>query len=169
MAATSSGSPDNSLVLLISAGLFIQTLRSLERVAPGFETAHLAVFRIEATPAGYAKAAIPDLHLRLQERLGALPGVRAVTAAHRGRGRRVYVPPDRTRARDGRAQTHAARRPRDGCARSWARSTSSTIGGCSRCSIAFEGTSRYDGDNVVLDVVTSQNLGMPRCRPRCVG
>jgi predicted permease len=66
-------------VLLISAGLFVRTLRNLEQVAPGFNTQHLALFRIEATPAGYPREAFTMLQSRLQERLEQIPGVRAAT------------------------------------------------------------------------------------------
>jgi predicted permease len=68
-----------SLVLLISAGLFVQTLRNLEQVATGFNTQGLALFRIEATPAGYPREAFTMLQARLQERLEQIPGVRAAT------------------------------------------------------------------------------------------
>jgi predicted permease len=68
-----------SLVLLISAGLFVQTLRNLEHVATGFNTQGLALFRIEATPAGYPREAFTRLQARLQERLEQIPGVRAAT------------------------------------------------------------------------------------------
>jgi predicted permease len=68
-----------SLVLLIGAGLFVQTLRNLEQVATGFNTQGLALFRIEATPAGYPRGAFSVLQARLQERLEQIPGVRAAT------------------------------------------------------------------------------------------
>src|SRR5262245_38201293 len=68
-----------SLVLLISAGLFVQTLRNLEQVATGFNTRGLALFRIEAAPAGYPREAFTALQSRLQERLERIPGVRAAT------------------------------------------------------------------------------------------
>ena len=68
-----------SLVLLISAGLFVQTLRNLEQVAAGFNTQGLALFRIEATPAGYPREAFTMLQARVQERLQQIPGVRAAT------------------------------------------------------------------------------------------
>jgi predicted permease len=68
-----------SLVLLISAGLFVQTLRNLEHVATGFNAQGLALFRIEATPAGYPREAFTMLQARLQERLEQIPVVRAAT------------------------------------------------------------------------------------------
>src|SRR5262249_13924442 len=51
----------------------------LERVAAGFNTQNLAVFRIEAATAGYPRDAITALQVRLQERLEEIPGVRAAT------------------------------------------------------------------------------------------
>jgi predicted permease len=68
-----------SLVLLISAGLFVQTLRNLEQVATGFNTQRLALFRIEATAGGYPREVFTKLHARVQERLEQIPGVRAAT------------------------------------------------------------------------------------------
>jgi predicted permease len=68
-----------SLVLLTSAGLFVQTLRNLEQVAAGFNTQRLALFRIEATPAGYPRETFTMLQSRLQERLEQIPGVSAAT------------------------------------------------------------------------------------------
>ena len=70
-----------SLVLLVSAGLFAQTLRNLEHVAVGFDPQHLALFRIDATPSGYARDALAALQARLQQRLERIPGVQAVTYA----------------------------------------------------------------------------------------
>ena len=68
-----------SLVLLIGAGLFVQTLRNLEQVAVGFNTQGLALFRIEAAPAGYPREGFTILQSRLQERLEQISGVRAAT------------------------------------------------------------------------------------------
>jgi predicted permease len=68
-----------SLVLLISAGLFVQTLRNQPQAPTGFNTRGLALFRIEATPAGYPRETFTMLQSRIQERLEQVPGVRAVT------------------------------------------------------------------------------------------
>ena len=68
-----------SLVLLVSAGLFVQTLRNLQQVAAGFNTQGLVLFRIEATPAGYPVTQFTTLQSRLQARLERIPGVRAAT------------------------------------------------------------------------------------------
>ena len=48
----------------------------------------------------------------------------------------------------------------DGCAKSWACSTSSTTGGYSRCSTASAGMRRSEGDKVVLTVQTEGAAAM---------
>jgi predicted permease len=68
-----------SLVLLISTGLFVRTLRNLQRVDPGFNPRQLALFRIDAVSAGYSQEQFAALQERLQTRLESIPGVRAVT------------------------------------------------------------------------------------------
>jgi predicted permease len=67
-----------SLLLLIGAGLFVQTLHNLRSVNVGFATDHLLTFGVDPTLAGYdPKQAIP-LQKHLLEVLAAQPGVRAV-------------------------------------------------------------------------------------------
>jgi predicted permease len=68
-----------SLVLLVSTGLFVRTLRNLQNVDPGFNPHQLALFRLDAISAGYNKEQFAALQARLQTRLESLPGVRAVT------------------------------------------------------------------------------------------
>ena len=68
-----------SLVLLVGTGLFIRTLRNLQNVDPGFNASALALFRIQAHTAGYEPSQFAVVHARIQERLAALPGVRAAT------------------------------------------------------------------------------------------
>jgi predicted permease len=68
-----------SLVLLISTGLFVRTLRKLQQVDPGFNSRQLALFRIDAVSAGYSQEQFAALQERLQTRLESIPGVRAVT------------------------------------------------------------------------------------------
>jgi predicted permease len=68
-----------SVVLLIGTGLFVSTLRNLQHVDPGFNTAKLVLFRIDAAAAGYAPEQFAALHSRLQEQLEHIPGVRAAT------------------------------------------------------------------------------------------
>ncbi len=68
-----------SFVLLTLAGLFLGTLRSLERVELGFDPDQLLLFRVDPRLSGYQAAEITPLYERLTERLEAVPGVRSVT------------------------------------------------------------------------------------------
>jgi predicted permease len=68
-----------SIVLLVSTGLFVNTLRNLQHVNPGFNPVNLVLFRIDAASAGYAPEQFAALHARLEERLRRIPGVRAAT------------------------------------------------------------------------------------------
>ncbi|MEP7339045.1 MAG: ABC transporter permease, partial [Acidobacteriota bacterium] len=68
-----------SLVLLVSTGLFVRTLRNLQNVDPGFNPRQLALFRIDAVSAGYTREQFAALQERLQTRLESIPGVRAAT------------------------------------------------------------------------------------------
>jgi predicted permease len=68
-----------SVVLLVSTGLFVGTLRNLQHMDPGFNTASLVLFRIDAAPAGYPPEQFAALHTRLQDQLERTPGVRAAT------------------------------------------------------------------------------------------
>ncbi|MEO7413602.1 MAG: permease, partial [Opitutaceae bacterium] len=70
-----------SLVLLISTGLFLGTLRRLQQVDSGFNHRGLVLFRIDALGAGVTRANFDGLNRRVQERLERIPGVRAVTFA----------------------------------------------------------------------------------------
>ena len=70
-----------SLLLLIGAGLFLQSLRNLHELRPGFDTNHLLTFQVEPTLSGYNKPWTRDYYRRLKERLEALPGVSSATLA----------------------------------------------------------------------------------------
>jgi predicted permease len=67
-----------SLLLLVGAGLFLRTLRNLQNQDYGFERSHLLLAEFNAKLAGYKPSQTPGLHLRLVERLSALPGVRSI-------------------------------------------------------------------------------------------
>ena len=67
-----------SLVLLVGAGLFLNTLRNLRRVDVGFDTMNLMLFRVSPALSGYDKTRMASLYDELQARLAALPGVRGV-------------------------------------------------------------------------------------------
>jgi predicted permease len=87
-----------SVVLLVSAGLFVRTVNSLLRVDPGFNREGLILFRIDATSAGYSRDRFTTLQSRLMQRLEVLPGVRAVTFSSTAllsrvrQNKRIYVP-----------------------------------------------------------------------------
>jgi predicted permease len=67
------------LVLLVSAGLLLRTLRNLETIKLGLRTQGLLVFGITAPPTLHAQSEVNQFFQRLTERLGALPGVESVT------------------------------------------------------------------------------------------
>jgi predicted permease len=69
-----------SILLLAGAGLFVRTMQNLRHVDVGFSTDHLVTFGIDPIYAGYVMAQIPQLHQRILDTLGALPGVRSVSA-----------------------------------------------------------------------------------------
>jgi predicted permease len=68
-----------SLVLLVSAGLFVRTLGNLARIDAGFNRRGLVLFAIDAASAGYPRQQFAAVQVRIQERLARIPGVRAVT------------------------------------------------------------------------------------------
>ncbi|HEY1249966.1 MAG TPA: ABC transporter permease [Thermoanaerobaculia bacterium] len=70
-----------TLVLLIAAGLFAQSLRNLGRVDLGLKTENVITFSISPALIGYPAERTMSLGRRLTEDLQALPGVRTVTAA----------------------------------------------------------------------------------------
>ena len=64
-----------SLLLLIGAGLFVQSLKNLKELNPGFHTDNLLSFSVDPTLAGRPDAWSLDYYRRLHERLQSLPGV----------------------------------------------------------------------------------------------
>ena len=64
-----------SLLLLIGAGLFVQSLKNLKELNPGFRTANLVSFAVEPTLGGETKEWSLDYYRRLSERIQALPGI----------------------------------------------------------------------------------------------
>jgi predicted permease len=67
-----------SLVLLIGAGLFLQTLQNLRHVDVGFNPQNLLLFRVNPSLNRYDEKKTTALYHDLLERLAAVPGVRAV-------------------------------------------------------------------------------------------
>jgi predicted permease len=70
-----------SLLLLVAAGLFLQTLRNLQHQDYGFERTFLLVAQFDAQLAGYTPVQTADLHQRLLDRLSAIPGVQSAALA----------------------------------------------------------------------------------------
>ncbi len=73
-----------SLLLLITAGLFIRSLQGLTSVPLGYETEHFVMFRVDPTTAGYKQSAIQPLFEQLLGRFNAIPGVRGATLSQNG-------------------------------------------------------------------------------------
>src|SRR5207302_4046900 len=63
------------------AGLFLQSLRNLKTLNPGFEVRNLLAFNVDPTLNRYDRKWTVDYYRRLRERLSALPGVESHTFA----------------------------------------------------------------------------------------
>ena len=70
-----------SMALLISAGLFVKSLRNVTRVKLGIRVDSMVTFVVEPELNGYDHAHARQVLARLHERLRALPGVTNVTEA----------------------------------------------------------------------------------------
>jgi len=64
-----------SLIALISAALFIHSLRNAREVDPGFDVAHSMVILIDTTAERYTQARAEQFYTQVTERVRALPGV----------------------------------------------------------------------------------------------
>ena len=71
-----------SLVLLIGAGLFLRTLQNLRHVDIGFNPRNVVLFRISPALNRYDEQKQHLLYDRINERLRAIAGVRAVAFSH---------------------------------------------------------------------------------------
>ena len=69
-----------STALLVSAGLFTQSLRNVSRVDLGLDVDSLVTFAIAPVNNGYEPSESMALFIRAEEELSALPGVESVTA-----------------------------------------------------------------------------------------
>jgi predicted permease len=68
-----------SMLLVVVAGLFVQTLSRLGHTSLGFRTDHLILFDLEPPQTRYRGAATIPLFHQLEQKLSALPGVEAAT------------------------------------------------------------------------------------------
>ncbi len=71
-----------SLVLLIGAGLFLQTLQNLRHVDVGFNPQNLLLFRINPSLNRYDEKKMTGLYHDLIERIASVPGVRGVALSN---------------------------------------------------------------------------------------
>jgi predicted permease len=73
-----------SLALVVAAGLFARTLVNLEHQSVGFDRSRVLLAWAAPTQAGLTKARLADLYDAAIDRVGRLPGVRAVAVSSRG-------------------------------------------------------------------------------------
>ncbi|MBS1805396.1 MAG: ABC transporter permease [Acidobacteria bacterium] len=71
-----------SLLLIVGAGLFVQTIRNLRNIDPGFETENLLSFNIAPQMAGYAQTAVAPVEQRILDALATIPGIRSAGATN---------------------------------------------------------------------------------------
>ncbi len=71
-----------SIVLLVGAGLFLRTLQNLRDVDVGFNPEKLLLFRVSPQMNRYDEKRMVALYDNLLERIGAVPGVRAVAVTN---------------------------------------------------------------------------------------
>jgi predicted permease len=71
-----------SVVLLISAGLFIRSLQKAQSADPGFRTQNLLIADLNIGLQGYDKNRGQRYYHQLIDRLGALPGIQSATMAN---------------------------------------------------------------------------------------
>lgn len=73
-----------SLLVLFAAGLLTRTLHNLQNVDTGYEREHLLTAHLYPPAIGYSNPQIAALGQRLLDRIGTLPGVRAVSFSGNG-------------------------------------------------------------------------------------
>ncbi len=70
-----------ALVLLVGSGLFVQSLRNMRLVDPGFRVTNLIRFAVNPALSGYNAERIHAFYAQAQQRLEALPGVESASLA----------------------------------------------------------------------------------------
>jgi predicted permease len=73
-----------SVILLVSAGLFVRSLSKLCEVKLGYNRENLILFRVDAAPGGYKGASIPLFQLNLLAKISEIPGLRGATVSKNG-------------------------------------------------------------------------------------
>ena len=72
-----------SLLMLVAAGLFVQSFRNAQQASPGFNPSGVLLASYDLFPNGYDEASGRQFHHRLVEEVAALPGVSSVALARR--------------------------------------------------------------------------------------
>ncbi|HEX6051094.1 MAG TPA: ABC transporter permease [Gemmatimonadaceae bacterium] len=90
-----------SLVLVVTAGIFVQTLRNLLDVDPGYDHERVITARIDVRAARYDPAQLPGLYERLLSAATSIPGARSASLSYLGvatgaQTTRTYRVPGRT-------------------------------------------------------------------------
>jgi macrolide transport system ATP-binding/permease protein len=85
-----------SLLLLVSAGLFVRTLSNLQSIQVGFNRDNLLLFELNAAQAGHRDPETAEFYADLRRRFEAVPGVLKATLSHAsliaaGRGLTISV------------------------------------------------------------------------------
>jgi predicted permease len=70
-----------ALLLLVGSALFVQSLRNLHTVDPGFDSTNLVRFKVDPTLSGYDVERTKDFYERLQTRLQQQPSIQSVGLA----------------------------------------------------------------------------------------
>ena len=70
-----------SMALLISAGLFIKSLRNISRVDLGISIENVVTFGVSPSRSGYDSTRATALYERMEQELAAIPGVTGVTSS----------------------------------------------------------------------------------------
>ena len=73
-----------SLLLLVSAGLFVRSLQKLTSIPLGYDASHLLMFRLIPATSGYKPAATGPLFQQLLTKFSAIPGVSGVSLSENG-------------------------------------------------------------------------------------
>ncbi len=68
-----------SLVLVVAAALFVQTVRNLRIVDAGFDREHVLLAQVDSRPTGVKGPELVAMFQRMRTELAALPGVRSVS------------------------------------------------------------------------------------------
>ena len=70
------------MLLLLGAGLFVQTLSNLQSIPLGFNREHVLLFQLNAPQAGYPASRAATFYAELRRHFSEIPGVRAATLSH---------------------------------------------------------------------------------------